>query len=80
MLMPIYAAGEKPIKGVSAKKLISAVKRGNKKLKIDYVESDSELINRYKIIKSERDMILFLGAGDICESARVTAKALKIME
>ena len=68
VLLPIYPAGEKPIKGVDSKKLCKEIeKRG---LKCNYVEEGEPLFNLLKKEKGNYRIIAFLGAGFIDNYAR----------
>lgn len=67
ILTDIYAASEKPIKGVNAERLCSEMKRrggGN----VEYLKKGA-IINRIKDIVKKDDIILILGAGDVNEIA-----------
>ena len=68
VLLPIYPAGEKPIKGVDSNKLCKEIeKRG---LKCNYVEEGEPLFNLLKKEKGNYRIIAFLGAGFIDNYAR----------
>jgi len=60
MLLKIYPAREKPIKGVTSSWLLSKVNLENKK-----VVKKSELLN--EILQSKVEVIVMIGAGDIGE-------------
>ena len=60
MLLKIYPAREKPIKGVTSSWLLSKVNLENKK-----VVGKSELLNQ--ILQSKAEVIIMIGAGDIGE-------------
>jgi len=62
LLLPIYPAREKPIKGVSSKILVDEIKKINKKVSL--VNPD-ELVSKIKETKSK--LVLMIGAGDIGE-------------
>lgn len=67
ILTDIYAASEKPIKGVSIKMIHDSIKRSGKK---DVSIVKKGLLARYvKKISKRGDMILILGAGDIIKVA-----------
>jgi UDP-N-acetylmuramate--alanine ligase len=72
VLTDIYAAGEKPIPGVTIEKLVSTMKHADVTLHID-LES---LPQRVLSMARPGDMILFLGAGTITAVADRTAKLL----
>ncbi|MFH0840195.1 MAG: UDP-N-acetylmuramate--L-alanine ligase [Candidatus Omnitrophota bacterium] len=67
ILTDIYAASEKPIRGVSARRLCSEMKRLGKS-SVEYLKKEA-IVNRIKGITKKNDMILILGAGDVNEIA-----------
>ena len=58
VLIDIYPAREKPIKGVSSKELLNKIHNNKKKL-VERVD-----LTDY-IVKSETEVIVVMGAGDI---------------
>lgn len=74
VLMPVYAASEKPIPGVSSKRLIAALKLKNKDKKIEHAENYAQVKKALQRHLNQNDMILFLGAGDIWKVAKTFAK------
>ncbi len=71
ILMPVYAAGEKPVNDITARTLFDNLvkKRGNNKRTL-YVEEKEEMFNACRGTASSGDLILFLGAGDIWKMAK----------
>ncbi len=60
----IYPAGEKPIKGVSARLIYNSVKKSKLK-NVIYIPSKEDAANEVIKIAERNDIILTLGAGDI---------------
>ncbi|WP_299114325.1 UDP-N-acetylmuramate--L-alanine ligase [uncultured Winogradskyella sp.] len=71
LLLDIYPARELPIEGVTSKWLLEKIKNPNKQL-----ISKSELIDEIK--KSDVQVILTIGAGDIGEEVKHIKEALSI--
>ncbi|WP_136480053.1 UDP-N-acetylmuramate--L-alanine ligase [Cognatitamlana onchidii] len=70
-LLDIYPARERPIEGVTSSWLLSKIKNSDKKL-----VSKSNLLN--EIRKSDSNIILTIGAGDIGEEVEQIKKGLSI--
>ena len=64
IITDIYAAGERRIKGVTAKLIANAVKR-KKKERLYYIPERKDIIRKVKEIAKPGDMIFIFGAGDI---------------
>ncbi len=64
-ILKLYAAGEAPIHGVSARKLHAAIKRKAARKMIPYSDDATEIFSHLNRTKREKEIILFLGAGDI---------------
>ncbi|WP_091351613.1 UDP-N-acetylmuramate--L-alanine ligase [Anaerobranca gottschalkii] len=60
----IYSAGEKPIEGVSAEKLVEKIKENGHK-DVMYIPSIEEIYQYLKGEAREGDLVLTMGAGDI---------------
>ncbi|WP_296313655.1 UDP-N-acetylmuramate--L-alanine ligase [Winogradskyella sp. UBA3174] len=71
LLLDIYPAREMPIEGVTSKWLIDKIKNSNKKL-----IQKSELIEEIK--KSDAQVVLTIGAGDIGEEVKYIKEALSV--
>jgi len=67
ILTDIYAASEKAIRGVTAKRLFLEMKRRGMK-NVEYMKKDA-ITKRIKDIAGEDDIVLVLGAGDINDVA-----------
>ncbi len=72
LLLPIYAAREHPIQGVSSAELVTKIKRINPKVSL---VNQTELITRIK--ESKTRIVVMLGAGDIGEMVENVEKKLK---
>ncbi len=75
----IYPAGEKPIRGVSARLIYNSVKRSRQK-NVKYVPAKEDAIDEVIKIARQGDIILTLGAGDIKNIAPIIIKKLKMMQ
>jgi UDP-N-acetylmuramate--alanine ligase len=66
-VMPVYAAGEQPIDGYSSETLVSAA--AEKEVNIAFIDSDDTL--KMTLLKTiqPKDMVIFMGAGNITEWA-----------
>ena len=69
--MEIYPAREVPIEGITSKWLFDKIKNKNKKL-----IQKAELIS--EIIKSNAQIVLTIGAGDIGEEVKHIKNALSV--
>jgi UDP-N-acetylmuramate--alanine ligase len=64
LVTDIYAAGEQPIKNVSAERLVQAIaRRGHRAVR--YVHERNHLVQQLAKRAAPRDVIIALGAGDI---------------
>ena len=70
ILLDIYPAREKPIRGISSSIILDKIINKNKKLL-----SDDELYENIKTSKS--DVFVMLGAGDIAEKVNTIKKLIK---
>jgi len=76
VLLPVYAAGEKPIVGADSANL--AEKLGEKGVKVEIASSTAEARSILGRIWQEGDLYLFLGAGDITQLARRVAQEAEL--
>ncbi len=76
VLLPVYAAGEKPISGADSSAL--AEKLGEKGVKVELAASMAEARSILGRIWQEGDLFLFLGAGDITLLARRVAQEAEL--
>jgi len=72
ILLPVYAAGEKPIVGADSAAL--AEKLAGKGVKVELASSMAEARSILGKIWQEGDLFLFMGAGDITQLARRVAR------
>lgn len=75
ILLPIYAASEDPIEGVSSETLIKAIQATGKKGV--FLESAEKVLDRLASDSKSGDMILFLGAGDVGKLSERLVERLK---
>ncbi|PIR21367.1 MAG: UDP-N-acetylmuramate--L-alanine ligase [Deltaproteobacteria bacterium CG11_big_fil_rev_8_21_14_0_20_47_16] len=64
-VMKLYAAGEAAIPNVSAKKLHDAIRRKVARKMVPYSDNVEDMLMALKQSARPRDIILFMGAGDI---------------
>lgn len=72
LLLPIYPAREKPIKGVTSKVLVDEISEINKSVA---EIKPAEIVSKIKEIKSK--IILMIGAGDIGEMVKTVTKEIQ---
>lgn len=76
-LMRLYEASEKPIPGISSRKLWGALRHRTPKLPIHYAESADTVCAQLARTVEKNDVVLFLGAGDIVKTAQQFVKQLQ---
>jgi UDP-N-acetylmuramate--alanine ligase len=77
LVTEVYRAGEKPIRGVTGERLCEAIRRHYPKKAAAYTPTLNEACETLKKWSGERDLVLFLGAGDITKAARAFAREFK---
>lgn len=77
LVMDIYAAGERPIKGVSAERLCEAIRKRYSKKAVAFTSKEENVLSTLDLWCGKNDLVLFLGAGSITKVARKFAKGLK---
>lgn len=77
LVMDVYRAGEKPIKGVTGKKLCEAIRKKYWRKPVAFTPTAEDVRSTINMWMSKNDLILFLGAGDITKIAHDYAKRLK---
>ena len=77
IMLPIYAAGEDPIEGVTSNALLHEIKKIYPKQAAHNIESLESALQWVLKNKTEGDFILTLGAGSITKLAAQLAEALK---
>jgi len=75
VVLPIYAAGEKEIKGVDGQALFEEIQRHGHK-DVVYVESLETAVSHLKTILASNDILLTLGAGDVWKVGEMLLKEL----
>lgn len=69
-ILKLYAASEKPIPGISAQKLHAAIKRKASRKMIPFSDDATVTLENLNQIIRPKDVVLFLGAGDISKSCK----------
>jgi len=64
LLLDVYAAGEQPIAGADSRSLCRAI-RARGRINPVFVEDSTELASALKVLLSDGDILLTLGAGNI---------------
>jgi UDP-N-acetylmuramate--alanine ligase len=76
LVMDVYPAGEKPIRGATGLRLCEAIRKHYPKKFVTLTETPEKVISTLKTWCGEKDLILFLGAGDITKVAHTFAKGI----
>lgn len=76
-LLPIYAAGEKPLRGVGSRQLYTSLRRRYPKLNVELISDHSGIFKWIKENVDHNDMLIFSGAGDIGKIGKEVARSLK---
>lgn len=69
VLMRLYGASEDPIKGISSRKLWGTLRRRVPTTPVLYGETPEKILEHVRTVAQPKDMVLFLGAGDIWKVA-----------
>ena len=77
ILTDIYAASEKPIKGVTTEELFQEMKAA-KKMKVVYLKKENISAHLLDIVRPG-DLVVFLGAGDITAVGEDFVKQLRVI-
>ncbi|MBI4238861.1 MAG: UDP-N-acetylmuramate--L-alanine ligase [Deltaproteobacteria bacterium] len=75
VLMRLYEASERPIPGVSTRRLWGALRRRRPELAVRYAESPQKVLELTRRLVTRDAIVLFLGAGDISKVAAEFVKA-----
>lgn len=75
ILMRLYEASERPIPGVSARKLWGTLRRKHPTKTILYAETPATIAELVRDVARKNDVVLFLGAGDIWKVAKAFVKS-----
>jgi UDP-N-acetylmuramate--alanine ligase len=78
-LLPIYAAGEPPIPGVTSEKISEAVRGAGYKA-VENVDGPKDLVSRITAEARPGDIIVTLGAGDVTKIGDQIVQRLREME
>ncbi|MDO8526802.1 MAG: UDP-N-acetylmuramate--L-alanine ligase [Deltaproteobacteria bacterium] len=76
VVLPVYAAGEKPMANITGKNLFMELREKNPKSQVTHAESLEEIRAALTPWVGPKTMILFLGAGDVTKMAREFCKNL----
>lgn len=76
IISDIYSAGERPIEGVSAKTIVSAIEKHEGR-EVIYLPTRQEIVDYLVQTASPGDMILTMGAGDIWQTGVELVNRLK---
>lgn len=77
VITDIYSAGEVPIEGVSSAKLVEEIKKMGSVREVFYAPQEDDVLNFVQSNCREGDIVLFLGAGNICRFAEDFAGTLE---
>lgn len=75
-LMPIYPAGEKPLRGVGSGQLFTSLRRRHPKLEVELIEKQADKVKWAKKNLKNEDLVIFSGAGDIWKTGKEVARGL----
>lgn len=75
-LLPIYAAGEKPQRGIGSRQLYTSLKRHYPRLEVDLIKEHDLVLKWVKENAGFNDIVIFSGAGDIGRLAQEVARAV----
>jgi len=76
IISDIYSAGERPIEGVSAKMIVSAIEKHEGR-EVIYLPTRQEIVDYLERTARPGDMILTMGAGDIWSAGVELVNRLK---
>jgi UDP-N-acetylmuramate--alanine ligase len=74
IVLPIYAASEEPIAGVTAERLVERIEGP----RVQYAAEFGEAVRAVAAVAREGDLILTLGAGSVSQLAPQILAALKV--
>ncbi len=75
LITDIYPASEQPIPGVTAERLVAAIKQANQGLQVQYVADFYKLADGVRSVVHEGDLVLTLGAGKLNQLADALVSA-----
>jgi UDP-N-acetylmuramate--alanine ligase len=74
LITDIYPASEQPIPGVTAERLVAAIKQANSHLQVLYVPNFNDLTGGIRNVANQGDLVLTLGAGKLNQLADFLVK------
>ncbi|MBI2345855.1 MAG: UDP-N-acetylmuramate--L-alanine ligase [Deltaproteobacteria bacterium] len=74
ILMRLYAAGEQPLPGVSARRLWGALRRRHPTKPVSYAETPEKILEIVRRLTTPETLVCFAGAGDVWKVAKAYAK------
>ena len=74
-MLPIYAAGEEPIEGVTGEDMATAVREHGHK-RVTYADDADAALRLLREMVRPGDLVMTLGAGDVWKIGRRLAEAL----
>lgn len=77
VLLKVYPAGEKPIRGITSRLLYISLKRRFPRLPVDLIDDYSSIEAWVRKNIKKNDLVVFSGAGDIWKAGREMAKMFK---
>ncbi|MBQ7528717.1 UDP-N-acetylmuramate--L-alanine ligase [bacterium] len=77
VITDIYSAGEIPLEGVSSRSLVEEIQKTGCVKEVVYAPQESDVLNFVRTHCRQGDIVLFLGAGNICKFAEDFAESLK---
>jgi UDP-N-acetylmuramate--alanine ligase len=78
VVLPIYAASEEPIPGVTAERLAASIETGAGRLRVQFAPDFAAAVAVVAASAAEGDLILTLGAGSVSQLAPQILAALEI--
>lgn len=76
LVMDVYPAGEKPIKGATGERLCEAIRSEYPRKFVAHTQTPEKVLSTLETWCGENDLVLFLGAGDITKLAHTFAKGI----
>lgn len=77
LVLPVYAASEKPIKGVDSRKLVESIRAHGHK-DVSFVEDAAGAVKLLGEILKSKDVFLTLGAGNVYQVGELFLKRYKV--
>jgi UDP-N-acetylmuramate--alanine ligase len=77
--MDIYAAGEKPIPGISGQALYEGIKKHGHK-DVTYIPEREKIVEHMLSVLQKGDLMITLGAGDVWKLGEQVVERLKHLD